>query len=310
MNAACLVPVILLSALGAAGAARSQPTRMVQPWAVIALNDGRLLVRDAASDRQLTCRQDGKDLRPAGPQVPALLGAFDMTSGPDGRVYTLHWGDARDPRPGVLVQNRSLEVERDIRMPLGSGPGELMRPMGIAVGKDGRIFVADTGNDRVQSFDTEGRNAVIIGIGELRQPMKVALNSLGRLFVADSGRNRLAVYARDSMGTYRLHESLMENMKEPVYVVADAADRVWVSTNRNSGVYVFSPEGALITVWRGDGRRRVTTPRGMAALAHGGVVLVHESDKSLWFARLPDAESRGPSREKRSSILCEPWPIR
>ena len=37
----------------------------------------------------------------------------------------------------------------------GHDPGELFRPTGIAVGPHA-VFVADTGNDRVQAFEPDG----------------------------------------------------------------------------------------------------------------------------------------------------------
>jgi sugar lactone lactonase YvrE len=39
----------------------------------------------------------------------------------------------------------------------GSGPGELLAPSGLALDSRGRLFVADSGNDRVQIFDQGGR---------------------------------------------------------------------------------------------------------------------------------------------------------
>jgi DNA-binding beta-propeller fold protein YncE len=35
---------------------------------------------------------------------------------------------------------------------VGSGPGEFREPEGVAIGTDGTIYVADTGNDRIQYF--------------------------------------------------------------------------------------------------------------------------------------------------------------
>ncbi len=35
----------------------------------------------------------------------------------------------------------------------GEEPGKLFQPSGIAVSKEGTVFVADTGNDRIQVFE-------------------------------------------------------------------------------------------------------------------------------------------------------------
>lgn len=40
---------------------------------------------------------------------------------------------------------------------LGKGPGEFNWPEGICIDKDDNIYVADTGNDRVQKFDPSGK---------------------------------------------------------------------------------------------------------------------------------------------------------
>lgn len=38
----------------------------------------------------------------------------------------------------------------------GSGNGQFSAPRGIAVGATGRVFVADTGNNRIQVFESDG----------------------------------------------------------------------------------------------------------------------------------------------------------
>jgi len=38
----------------------------------------------------------------------------------------------------------------------GSAPGQLWYPIGVAVGPLDRIYVADTGNDRIQIFNADG----------------------------------------------------------------------------------------------------------------------------------------------------------
>jgi DNA-binding beta-propeller fold protein YncE len=85
----------------------------------------------------------------------------------------------------------------------GTGEGQFMHPCGVAALPDGRVAVADTGNDRVvllryshgelqwqQSLGKEGP-----GPGEFRHPGWLAYDSQGRLYVADTGNNRVQVFA-------------------------------------------------------------------------------------------------------------------
>lgn len=95
---------------------------------------------------------------------------------------------------------------------LGAEADEFMRPAGVAVGRDGSIYVADAGLNRVQKFDPYGRplgtwglpcavpcvpgrdaseSTAGSGLGEFSSPHGIAVDDDGTIFVADAGNHRI-----------------------------------------------------------------------------------------------------------------------
>jgi sugar lactone lactonase YvrE len=82
---------------------------------------------------------------------------------------------------------------------VGSGPGEMCYPNGIAIGLDGAIYVSEWGNNRVQRFDADGRCEGAWGApgrapGELSTPWEIAAGPDGILYVADYGNHRVQAF--------------------------------------------------------------------------------------------------------------------
>lgn len=132
---------------------------------------------------------------------------------------------------------------------LGEAPGGTFNePWGIAVGRDGRVYVADTWNHRVQWFSPEGRFLGMVGTYGLAEsleamwgPREVAVDGLGRFFVADTGNKRILVFDRDGapLGEFGGRGVLPGLFDEPVGVAFDADGRLLVADTWNQRIQAF-----------------------------------------------------------------------
>ena len=83
-----------------------------------------------------------------------------------------------------------------------TAPGELAKPTGVAVDKEGNLYVADTLNDRIEVFDADGvflrtwgKNGD--GPGYFARPKGVAIDSDGHVWVADGMQDRIQVFTNE-----------------------------------------------------------------------------------------------------------------
>jgi sugar lactone lactonase YvrE len=76
---------------------------------------------------------------------------------------------------------------------LGDGQGEFNDPQGIACDSTGKVYVADSGNHRVQVFTAEGRflsKFGVLGMGNetVEYPISITIDTSDRLYVGECGR--------------------------------------------------------------------------------------------------------------------------
>jgi peptidylamidoglycolate lyase len=69
----------------------------------------------------------------------------------------------------------------------GPAPGQFDCPHSIALDRQGRVYVADRGNSRVQIFDPAGKYLRAWKSSELGRPWAVAIGPDGFAYVADGG---------------------------------------------------------------------------------------------------------------------------
>lgn len=113
----------------------------------------------------------------------------------DGRTYVSEYG----------VEAEQVKVFDSARKfvkkwgGFGTEPGQFNRAMAIDLDNQNRLYVCDTGNNRVQQFDLEGNLLAVIGEpgiapGQLKDPFDSCVTPSGRLFVCEFGTNRISVF--------------------------------------------------------------------------------------------------------------------
>lgn len=152
------------------------------------------------------------------------------------------------------------------RSDAAEGPA-LRSPAGVAFTGDGRLVVADTGNDRLVAYDVECRFLEVIGetgtaLGQFRSPRGIAVDSTGRVYVADSGNARIVVLD----AALRPVAALGANgaLGHPTGVAVAADGRLFVSDEERHGVAVLSPQGEILGTIEGSGNERLRRPSGLA----------------------------------------------
>jgi DNA-binding CsgD family transcriptional regulator/sugar lactone lactonase YvrE len=71
---------------------------------------------------------------------------------------------------------------------------KLSLPWGVAVGPDGNVYIADTGNDRVRRVTPAGTITTVVGgQSKLSGPTGLAISGSGDVYIADLGDSRLFV---------------------------------------------------------------------------------------------------------------------
>jgi len=108
------------------------------------------------------------------------------------------WGVPLTHAAGDVRVQVAIRFEAEIGRK-GHGPGEFLEPGGLAVDALGNLYVADTGNDRVQKLGRNGGYLSEAGgfgwaEGQFNRPSGIATGRGLEVFVADSRNARIQVY--------------------------------------------------------------------------------------------------------------------
>jgi tripartite motif-containing protein 71 len=130
----------------------------------------------------------------------------------------------------------------------GSGTGAFNRPEGVAIGAEGNVLVADTGNDRIVKLSPSGTvlsswGQTGGGNGSFRGPTGIAVDAAGSIYVADTNNNRVQVFDPSGrwLSGWGNRGTAAGQFSQPTAVAVGCEGDVYVADTNNNRVQRFEP---------------------------------------------------------------------
>jgi len=168
-----------------------------------------------------------------------------------------------DPYASVTVQLTPDQVIGET----GSGAGQFQSPRAIAIAPDGSLYVADSGNNRIQHLSSSGEVLQVWGQfsdaaqgdapgGTFNEPWGVAVAPDGKVYVADTWNYRIQKF--NAVGQFLSMWQTFGPDKTDVFygprgIAVDAHGRVLVVDTGDKRVVVFDADGSYLTQFGGAG---------------------------------------------------------
>ena len=154
-----------------------------------------------------------------------------------GRYRRVHWNQ----RIQVFDWNGTFLFQIKDAPPLSS-------PRGIFA-RDGRIYLADSGNGVGRVFDRSGKLLLTLGErgrgpGQLSEPVDILADSKGRVYILNSGNNRMEIFAPsgEPAGSFPIPNWTGPHLKES-YLAIDAGNVIYMSDWDSGRVRRFKTSG-------------------------------------------------------------------
>ena len=174
----------------------------------------------------------------------------------------------------------------------------------------GNVFVADTGNNRIDKFDSTGTFLLTFGWGvkdgatafeictsgcqignygfgdgRFYFPLGVAVDGSGNVFVADTSNSRVQEF--DNTGTFLTawggYGTGAGEFEAPTGIAVDASGSVFVTDTGYNRIQKFTNTGTFLTMWGsfGSGNGQFDSPYGVALDGSGNVFVVDVNNNRI-----------------------------
>ncbi|HXS99959.1 MAG TPA: 6-bladed beta-propeller, partial [Elusimicrobiota bacterium] len=256
---------------------------------------------------------------------------FGATKGKGGDVTRASAGLAASKKLGVFVSDtagdrlQKFSVDGKWQANIGESQGffdgkkkegRVKSPSGVAINDAGTIYVADTGNRRVDAFSPEGVFVFSIGpkLGsyELQEPVAVAYDKAGALYIVDKGLKR--VFKTEPSGAFIAawgeEGDGPGQFKSPVSIAYDGHNYLYTLDSALKRVSVYTRSGVWLTDFfaGGGAEHELLDPVALAISEQRLVVADKGKGRLLSFDLHPElAAPAAISSSTKEGIVSLSW---
>lgn len=193
---------------------------------------GRLLVADSGNDRIVLYALEGRGGRRVGEWRGPFVSPEGVVAAPDARVYVTSVG--RD-NIAMLMDGKVVAERHDLR---------LRRPHDVERDAAGRVYVADSGNDRILILDRDLQPLRVLGGAGygFNEPKYLAFDEHGRLYVADEDNHQVKIFDAEHRGLWVIGSGRAGagpgELRKPEGVTARGG-RVWIADTYNNRIVLY-----------------------------------------------------------------------
>lgn len=187
-------------------------------------------------------------------------------------------------------------IEKGVKKTLatmGKLPGQVKAPKGVFAAADGKIFVSDTGNDRIQIFKADGSFDSQFGDsgsgeGKFKAPMGLTVNGNGNVYIADSRNKRVQAFSQDGIFLFAIGPQVGSlTLMNPVDAASDEKNNLYILDAGLKKVIVTDQSGKYVSTWDDSGS--LASP---ASLVYDGKGFFYVLDKGAYSVKIFDASGR------------------
>jgi phage tail-like protein len=211
------------------------------------------------------------DIAPPPGTLGGLIHATGIAADAQGRVYILDAASCTLKR-----YNRCLQqfIQLPCIGPQGCEPRQLNSPNGLAISCSGNLYIADTGNHRVQVFSLQG-----LALRRIWGPLEV-VEAEGQLTVRPAVPKQSEPAATGDCPPPLLYPS---GTWQPWDVAVTSRGWAYVSDYANGLIHVFDPRGCWHSALTGEGPHtpRLSKPTRVAVDREGRIFVVQQGSNSV-----------------------------
>jgi DNA-binding beta-propeller fold protein YncE len=251
-------------AISAGTGGTTQTVKLTGPTGIAFTSNGERFVVDHKANRVARIDVNGS--------IVSTFGSF----GSDVGKFNDAWGIAVDSGGNIYVADTfNHRIEKfdpqgnflfswgtpGVSTAPGSGRTTIFfGPRAIAIDKQGRLYVTDTGNKRVQVFDGNGNYITQFGTsgtsdGQFNEPVGIAIDQSGNIYVADTWNHRIQVFdanykfvrAWTVTAWQQMDQNELQSVDHKPYLAING-NTIFVSSPKTQQVFAYTLEGQSVSL--------------------------------------------------------------